>query len=204
VSASIREEVVTTLAGILPMAETPLLSAVPVIHPRVRAAQQGDVTAFEGLYREHVGKIHALCLRMTGDPHEAESATQEAFVRAWKRLPEFRGEAAFGTWLHRVAVNVVLTTRRATLRRLRRVETTDDLERLDRASPSAAPEGARVDLDRAIATLPDGARIVFVLFEIEGYSHAEIARELGIVENTSRAQLHRARHLLREVLDDEA
>jgi RNA polymerase sigma-70 factor, ECF subfamily len=197
-----REEVVTTLAGILPMTET--LKDAPAIHPRVRAAQQGDVAAFEALYREHVGRVYALCLRMTGDRHEAESAVQEAFVRAWKNLGEFRGEAAFGTWLHRVAVSVVLTTRRATLRRLRRVETTDDLEKLDRAPPSPPPEGARLDLERAIALLPEGARIVFVLFEIEGQSHAEIAAQLDVSENTSRAQLHRARRLLREALHDEA
>jgi RNA polymerase sigma-70 factor (ECF subfamily) len=197
---------VTTFAGILPMTDTPPLSAAPEIHPRVAAAQAGDVIAFEALYRDHVGRVYALCLRMTGDAHEAESLSQETFVRAWKRLAEFRGDAAFATWLHHVAVSVVLTSRRTTLRRLRRVETTDDLERLDSAAVAPAPlsDGARLDLERAIAGLPAGARIVFVLFEIEGYAHAEIARELGIAENTSRAQLHRARRLLREVLDDEA
>jgi RNA polymerase sigma-70 factor, ECF subfamily len=192
---------VTTLAGILPMTDTPPLGDAPAMPPRVRAARAGDVAAFEGLYRESVGMVYGLCLRMTGDASEAESLAQEAFVRAWRRLPEFRGEAAFTTWLHHVAGSVVLTSRRATLRRLRRVETTDDLDRLDRPAP-APPLADRVDLERAIALLPEGARIVLVLHEIEGYSHAEIARELGIAEATSRAQLHRARRLVREILDD--
>jgi len=186
------------------MTTTPSLPDASDLPPRVAAARAGDVAAFEALYREHVGRIYALCLRMTGDVSEAESLVQETFVRAWKRLAEFRGEAAFATWLHHVAVSVVLTTRRATLRRLQRIETTDDLERLDRVTTPPSSEGSRLDLERAIATLPEGARIVFVLFEIEGYAHAEIAKELGIAENTSRAQLHRARGLLRKVLDDEA
>jgi RNA polymerase sigma-70 factor (ECF subfamily) len=186
------------------MTTMPSLPDASDLPPRVAAARAGDVAAFEALYREHVGRIYALCLRMTGDVSEAESLAQETFVRAWKRLAEFRGDAAFATWLHHVAVSVVLTTRRATLRRLQRIETTDDLERLDRVTAPQPSEGSRLDLERAIATLPDGARIVFVLFEIVGYAHAEIARELGIAENTSRAQLHRARGLLRKVLDDEA
>lgn len=169
---------------------------------RVRAAQEGDAAAFEAIYRENVGRVYALCLRMTGNPREAEGMAQEAFVRAWQRLPQFRGESAFSTWLNHVAVSVVLTARRTTLRRLRRVETTDDLMRLDGPDPVRPSPDSRIDLERAIGLLPDGARIVFVLFEIEGYSHAEIARELGIAENTSKAQLHRARGLLKEVLHD--
>jgi RNA polymerase sigma-70 factor (ECF subfamily) len=172
------------------------------ITARVRAAQEGDTTAFETLYRENVGRVHGLCLRMMGNAHEAEALTQESFVRAWEHLRDFRGESAFETWLHHVAVSVVLTHRRATLRRLRRIETNDDLARVDGPDPSPRAPDARVDLDRAIALLPHGARIVFVLFEIEGYTHAEIARELGIAENTSKAQLHRARGLLRELLHD--
>jgi RNA polymerase sigma-70 factor (ECF subfamily) len=172
------------------------------IPARVRAAQEGDAAAFEGLYRDCVGRVHGLCLRMTGNAHEAESLTQESFVRAWERLRDFRGDSAFETWLHHVAVSVVLTHRRATLRRLRRIETNDDLARVDGPDPAPRAPDARVDLERAIALLPQGARIVFVLFEIEGYSHAEIARELDIAENTSKAQLHRARGLLRELLHD--
>jgi RNA polymerase sigma-70 factor (ECF subfamily) len=197
---------VTTYVGILPMTDSPprperALNAVPAA---VRAAQRGDAAAFEALYREHAGRVHGLCLRMTGSAQEAEALTQEAFVRAWQRLGGFRGDAAFGTWLHHVAVSVVLTSRRAALRRLRRIETTDDLARVDGPDPTPPAPDARVDLDRAIALLPEGARMVFVLFEIEGHSHAEIARELGIAENTSKAQLHRARGLLRGMLHDGA
>jgi RNA polymerase sigma-70 factor (ECF subfamily) len=174
------------------------------VSARVQAARDGDVAAFEALYREHVGRVHALCVRMTGDPREAESLAQEAFVRAWERLDRFRGESSFATWLHHVTVNVVVSSRRAAIRRLRRVESVEDLERLDPPStPRRAPEAA-MDLERAIAGLPAGARMVFVLFDVEGFSHAEIARELGIAENTSKAQLHRARALLREVLHDGA
>lgn len=190
----------TSFVGTFPMTDTLPRPAAPALTARVRAAQDGDVAAFESLYREHAGRVHGLCLRMTGSAHEAESLTQEAFVRAWQRLGDFRGDSAFGTWMHHVAVSVVLTSKRATLRRLRRVETTDDLSVLDGPSPAPRAPEARVDLERAIALLPEGARIVFVLFEIEGYSHAEIASELGIAENTSKAQLHRARGLLREVL----
>jgi RNA polymerase sigma-70 factor (ECF subfamily) len=186
------------------MADPTLDSTTPRAEsPRVRAAQQGDVTAFESLYRENVGRVHALCLRMTGNRAEAESLTQEAFVRAWERLDQFRGDSAFSTWLHHVAVSVVVSTRRATVRRLARVRHTDDLERLDPPSPAPRAPDAMVDLERAIAALPEGARMVFVLYAVEGYSHADIARELGVAENTSKAQLHRARALLKEVLHDE-
>jgi RNA polymerase sigma-70 factor, ECF subfamily len=195
-------KVVSTLLATLPMAPaSPSESSAPrVVTARVEAARAGDVAAFEALYREHVGRVHALCVRMIGDPREAESLTQEAFVRAWERLGQFRGESSFATWLHHVTVNVVVSNRRATVRRLRRVESTDDLARLDPPSPVTRMPEAAMDLERAIASLPDGARMVFVLYEVEGYSHAEIARELGIAENTSKAQLHRARSLLREVL----
>ncbi|HEY1697900.1 MAG TPA: sigma-70 family RNA polymerase sigma factor [Polyangiaceae bacterium] len=196
----------TTLLATLPMAPPSTLEArAPAgVSARVQAARDGDVAAFEALYREHVGRVHALCVRMTGDPREAESLAQEAFVRAWERLDRFRGESSFATWLHHVTVNVVVSSRRAAIRRLRRVESVEDLERLDPPStPRRAPEAA-MDLERAIAGLPAGARMVFVLFDVEGFSHAEIARELGIAENTSKAQLHRARALLREVLHDGA
>lgn len=197
-------KVVSTLLATLSMAPaSPSESSAPrvsIMTARVQAARDGDVAAFEALYREHVGRVHALCVRMTGDVREAESLTQEAFVRAWERLEQFRGESSFATWLHHVTVNVVVSSRRATVRRLRRVESTDDLARLDPPSPVVRMPEAAMDLERAIAALPDGARIVFVLYDVEGYSHAEIARELGIAENTSKAQLHRARSLLREVL----
>jgi RNA polymerase sigma-70 factor, ECF subfamily len=197
---------VTNLLATLSMAHPspPAPDALGSVTARVRAAQEGDVAAFEALYREHVGRVHALCLRMAGDPREAESLAQEAFVRAWQRLEGFRGESSFATWMHHVTVSVIVSSRRATVRRLRRVESTDDLARLDPPSTVARMPEAAMDLERAIAALPEGARMVFVLHEVEGYSHEEIARELGVAQNTSKAQLHRARALLREVLHDRA
>jgi RNA polymerase sigma-70 factor, ECF subfamily len=171
-----------------------------VAREEVRAAQAGDLRAFEALYRANVGRVYALCLRLTGNRTDAEAATQDAFARAWERLGTFRGDSSFRTWMHHVAVNVVLLRHRETTRRLRRVENVADLERLDPVAPSVRHD-ERLDLERAIATLPEGARIVFVLYEIEGFSHNEIAERLGLAENTSKAQLHRARSLLRRVLE---
>lgn len=164
----------------------------------VRRAQQGDSAAFRTLYETHVGRVYAVCLRLAGSSAEATEHTQDVFVRAWERLGTFRGESAFSTWLHRLAVNEVLQTRRAAGRRSARVHFTDEPERLERApGPAAAPNP---DLERAMAELPKGARTVFVLHDVEGYQHDEIARLTGIAEGTSKAQLHRARRLLREAL----
>lgn len=166
----------------------------------VRRAQAGDAEAFAALYRAHVGRIHALCLRLEGNPAAAEERTQDVFVRAWDRLPGFRHESAFGTWLHRLAVNVVLAHRRAEWRRDLRVTVVEEPEMLE--SPKLAPDpGLRMDLDAAIVQLPPGARTVFVLHDVEGYGHAEIAELTGIAEGTSKAQLFRARRLLRKALD---
>ncbi len=168
--------------------------------PLVRRAQAGDADAFGGVYRACVGRVHCLCLRLAGDPARAEELVQDVFVRAWEALPGFRGESAFTTWLHRLAVNVVLATRRAELRRERRVLPVEDptlLERDDTAPVMLDP----LDLERAVAALPPGARTVFVLHDLEGYPHAEIARLAGIAEGTAKAQLFRARRLLREALD---
>lgn len=165
----------------------------------VRRAQQGDAAAFEELYRTHAGRIHALCLRLEGDQARAEELTQDVFVRAWQRLPTFRGESAFGTWLHRLAVNVVLADRRTLWRRGRRLLFTDDPAAFER--PGEAAPGNTGDLEGAIAALPRGARAVFVLHDVEGYTHEEIARLSGIAAGTSKAQLFRARRLLREALD---
>jgi len=164
----------------------------------VRRAQTGDADAFGRLYRLHVGRVYALCLRIEGDAARADELTQDVFVRAWERLPGFRGESAFGTWLHRLAVNVVLADRRAAWRRDRRV--TLDEEPVALASASVADPGLTLDLEAAIAGLPPGARTVFVLHDMEGYQHAEIATMTGIAEGTSKAQLFRARRLLRVAL----
>jgi RNA polymerase sigma-70 factor (ECF subfamily) len=165
----------------------------------VRRAQQGDAAAFGELYRTHAGRIHALCLRLEGDQTRAEELTQDVFVRAWERLSTFRGESAFGTWLHRLAVNVVLADRRSLWRRGRRLLFTGDPAAFER--PGEAVSGNASDLEGAIAGLPPGARTVFVLHDIEGYTHDEIARLSGIAEGTSKAQLFRARRLLREALE---
>lgn len=150
--------------------------------------------AFEDLYRAHVGRIHALCRRMA--PAEADEMTQRAFVRAWEALPSFQGRSAFGSWLHRLAVNVILTEKRSAARRLARVISIDD----PGGSRAPRPVAAGMDLERAIAALPDRARQVFVLHDIEGYKHREIADCMNISEGTSKGQLHRARKLLREAL----
>jgi RNA polymerase sigma-70 factor (ECF subfamily) len=136
---------------------------------------------------------------MCGDPSLAEELTQEAFIRAWQRLGSFRGDSAFSTWLHRLSVNVVLGHLRSTKRRAERE--LPEVERFEPADADRAPEpGTAVDLERAINTLPQGARTVFVLHDVEGYRHREIAEIAGMAEGTSKAQLHRARKLLREVL----
>jgi RNA polymerase sigma-70 factor (ECF subfamily) len=169
------------------------------VNETVRRAQQGDQAAFRVLYDAHVGRVYAICLRMARNRTEAEEHTQDVFVRAWERLASFRSESAFSTWLHRLAVNEVLQSRRAAGRRSARVTLVEDPAALDGAARSALLSSP--DLERAIAGLPDGARAVFVLHDVEGYQHDEIARMSGIAEGTSKAQLHRARRLLREALE---
>ncbi len=175
-------------AGAPPTAET------------VRQAQDGDPAAFERLYRAHYRHIFALCLRMTADERQAEEATQEAFVRAWRHLSSFRQDSRFGTWVHRIAVNVVLKGRRDRGRRSAREESHGDLSRFTAAVRRAMPE-TRVALERGIAGLPPGAREVLVLHDIEGYKYREIAELIGVAEGTVKSQLHRARTLLQEVLE---
>jgi len=167
----------------------------------VRRAQAGDQTAFRDLYHQLAGRVYALCLRLTGDAGAAEERTQDVFVRAWDNLRSFRGESAFSSWLHRLAVNVVMNEQRTRYRREQRVMPVADPETLERGRGGEGSAGLNIDLERAIATLPEGAREVFVLYDIEGHSHAEIAQLTGIAEGTSKAQLFRARHLLREKLD---
>ena len=165
----------------------------------VESARRGERGAFESLYHEHVGRVHALCLRMCGDSGRAEELTQDVFVRAWNRLDSFRGDAAFGTWLHRIAVNAVLQKRRSDRRREQRVETR---EVFDHELPVTRERpGERMDLERAIAGLPEGARAIFLLHDVQGYKHHEIADMMGIAVGTTKAQLHRARRLLREALE---
>jgi RNA polymerase sigma-70 factor (ECF subfamily) len=165
----------------------------------VDRAAKGDVEAFEELYRENVGRVYLLCMRMCGDPSHAEELTQEAFVRAWTKLGSFRGASRFSTWLHRVTVNVVLGDRRSTMRRETRVRPAGG-ELSPELMAAEPPPGQTLDLERSIAALPEGARTVFVLHDVEGYRHQEIADLTGLAVGTSKAQLHRARKLLRKAL----
>lgn len=175
-----------------------LATAAPLDGDVVLAAG-GDRRAFERIYRAHVGRVFALCVRMVGDAGAAEELTQDVFVRAWDKLALYRGDSALSTWLHRLAVNVVLNHRKSEGRR--RGRESDDPEILDGQPGRNAPAGMRLDLEQAIAGLPPGARRIFVLHDVEGFKHEEIAAQLGITTGGSKAQLHRARMLLREALD---
>ncbi len=179
------------------------LSAAPgapdAVADAVRRARAGDADAFAAVYHAHRGRVYALCLRMCGDAAHAQEMLQDVFVRAWEKLDTFRGESAFGSWLHRLAVNVVLMDRRLAARRAEDRLETDAGDRP--LAASAAPEGLRLDLEQAIAALPPMARQVLVLYDIEGYEHAEVGALLGIAEGTSKAHLFRARRLLRAALE---
>ena len=168
----------------------------------VARAASGDRHAFEHVYRTHLNHVFSLCVRMTGDRARAEELTQDVFVRAWEKLPSFRGESAFSTWLHRLTVNVVLNERRVDVRdRGRNVSSDDDDESTPPAGSTSQPMHAeKLDLERAIARLPKGARKVFVLHDVEGFTHEEIGSMLGVTAGGCKAQLHRARLLLREAL----
>lgn len=168
----------------------------------IARAASGDRHAFEHVYRVHLNHVYSLCVRMTGDRTRAEELTQDVFVRAWEKLPTFRGESAFSTWLHRLTVNVVLSERRVEGRdRGRTVSSDEDDEGVAPAGSTAQPLHAeKLDLERAIAKLPRGARRVFVLHDVEGFTHEEIGTMLGVTAGGCKAQLHRARLLLREAL----
>ncbi|MEO6866195.1 MAG: RNA polymerase sigma factor [Gemmatimonadaceae bacterium] len=165
----------------------------------VELAASGDRHAFERLYRDNINRVYAVCVRMCGDRERAEELAQDAFVRAWERLQQFRGDSAFSTWLHRLTVNVVLEAQRNERRNRARTES-DDV--LNGTPPIARREFhvEKMDLAVAIAALPPGARAVFALHDVEGYKHEEIAGMLDITSGGSKAQLHRARRLLREAL----
>jgi len=155
-------------------------------------ARRGERGAFERLYKAHVGRIYGLCLRMTGNRALAEDCTQETFINAWKALKSFESRAAFGTWLHRIAVNAVLG-------RGRRGELDLIPDATESATASLVPndELAIEDLEKMLGRLPGGARSVVVLYGVYGYTHEETADMLGIAVGTCKAQLHRARHLLK-------
>lgn len=166
-----------------------------------RRAAAGDEGAFEAIYLANSGRVFALCLKMSRSRERAAELTQDVFVHVWRGIGTWRGESALSSWIHRVAVNLVLgSVRRERARAMHEDEDPEDRQQLRAPHPGASP-GDRVDLERAIASLPPGARNVFVLHDVEGFQHAEIARMTGTAEGTCRAQLHRARRLLMEALE---
>ena len=167
----------------------------------VAAAVGGSTPAFEALYRRHAGRVHALCLRMTGHVATAEDCTQEAFIQAWRHLPRFETRSAFGTWLHRIAVNAVLQQARRQHEVLGSADTVEREVADVLGDPSSTDPGRTRDIEAAIASLPPGARHVLVLVGLYGHSHEEAAGMLGVAVGTCKAQLHRARALLGARLD---
>jgi len=171
----------------------------------VARAAAGDRGAFERLYRQHVNRVFSLCARMVTDRARAEELTQDVFVRAWEKLRLFRGESSFGTWLHRLTVNVVLNARKSEGRQRSRYEETDEesggMDAYAGVVGTPLPPGDMLDVEEAITRLPPGARRVFVLHDVEGYKHEEIAEMLGVTSGATKAQLHRARLLLRQALN---
>ena len=166
----------------------------------IARAQRSDSKAFERLYRMHIDRVYGLCLRMTGNVSEAEDCAQEAFIQAWSKLDRFRGDSAFSTWLHRIAVNTVLGRIRKSKREQDRIQVAHE----QATSPVAvADTGELRDLAEAVDRLPQGARHVFVLHAVYGYSHEETGNMLDIAPGTSKAQLHRARRLLAQQLQEQ-
>jgi RNA polymerase sigma-70 factor, ECF subfamily len=177
----------------------------------IRLAQAGNAAAFEFLYHLHSRRVYALCLRMVGNPADAEDLMQEAFLQLYRKIATFRGESAFSTWLHRMTVNVVL------MRLRKKSLPTDSLEetlepdaensgpKRDVGAPDLRLSGAvdRVNLERSIEKLPPGYRTVFVLHDVQGYEHNEIADIMGCSVGNSKSQLHKARTRLRELLQEE-
>ncbi len=166
----------------------------------IARAQRSDSKAFERLYRMHIDRVYGLCLRMTGNVSEAEDCAQDAFIQAWSKLDRFRGDSAFSTWLHRISVNAVLGRIRKSKREQDRIQVAHE----QATSPVAvADTGELRDLAEAVDRLPQGARHVFVLHAVYGYSHEETGNMLDIAPGTSKAQLHRARRLLVQQLQEQ-
>ena len=184
-----------------PAAPVASLPVEDIDGPLVRSAGGGDAIAFEALYRRHSGRVHGVILRLVGgNAGRAEDLTQEAFVRAWQALPSYRFESAFSTWLHRLAVNTALMELRALKSRPQSREDEDALDNVGVVDSAGHVTALSMDLERAVATLPPRARAVLVLHDVEGWKHEEIAAELGMAVGSSKAQLHRARGLLRKRL----
>jgi len=185
--------------ALVSVAVKPASSAQAGLDPLVERARNGDREAFEQIYRQQVGRVHALCWRLAGDADLAEELTQEAFVRAWRKLHLFDGRSALATWLHRLTVNVVMAEHRVHGVRRQRQLPLEETRSEHLANRGEASDTA-LDLERAIAMLPPRARSVFVLHDVEGYGHAEIAEIAGMAVGSSKAHLHRARDLLKKAL----
>ena len=168
-----------------------------VANDYVANAAAGDVSAFEHLYRTHLPRVHSLVRRMSGG-RDADELTQDVFVRVWQKLSSFRGDSAFSTWLHRLAVNVVIERFRQDATRRQRLH--DGEEIFETLSAPVRSRDFSMDFEAALLSLPDGAREIFVLHDVEGYKHHEIGTLLEISSGTSKAQLHRARMMLRKYL----
>jgi RNA polymerase sigma-70 factor (ECF subfamily) len=177
----------------------------------IRRAQQGDAAAFERLYQLHSRRVYSLCLRMVGNTAEAEDLTQEAFLQLFRKIATFRGESAFSTWLHRLAVNVVLMKLRkksgkeTSLEQVTEPDEESGTPRRDFGAPDLVLSGSidRVNLQRAVEQLPPGYKSVFVLHDVQGYEHNEIAEMMGCSIGNSKSQLHKARMRLRDLLQEE-
>ncbi len=165
----------------------------------ISRAKEGDTSAFEILYRQNVARIYALCLRISADKNIAEELTQDVFVKAWENLNSFREESLFSTWLYKIAVNTSLQELRKRKRWISRFKNFSGLLNFDKKVSISV--GTSIDLNNAISYLPEKARLVFILHDIEGYRHDEIADLLSIKTGTTKAQLHRARKLLREAME---
>jgi RNA polymerase sigma-70 factor, ECF subfamily len=173
----------------------------------IERAKQGDAQAFQALYDRHKRRVYSLCLRMTANTAEAEDLTQEAFLQLYRKIATFRGESAFSTWLHRLSVNVVLMhLRKKSLPVVSLEETTqggeDDTPKKDFGADDLALAGSidRLQLQKAVNDLPPGYRTIFVLHDVEGYEHNEIAALVGCSIGNSKSQLHKARMKLRDML----
>jgi RNA polymerase sigma-70 factor (ECF subfamily) len=165
----------------------------------VARCRAGDSDAFEALYREHSPRLYALARRMTGSPHEGEDLLQDIFLQVYRKLDSYRGDAALGTWLYRLAIRQCLDFLRSRQGRMRAASNPIEDEGAYLPSMRETP-GARIDIERALARLPDGCRIAFVLHDVEGLEHKQIAEVLGVSEGTSKSQVFKARMKLRAML----
>ena len=169
-----------------------------------KRCRNGDAAAFEELYRQHAGRLYNLAFRMAGTPQDAEDLLQDVFLHAYRKLGSFRGDSSLGTWLYRLGMNQCLDYLRG--RQTKMSQATDSIDAEGAAEPAARTPATpiavnRVDLERAIGRLPDGARAAFLLHDVEGFEHHEVAKILGVSEGTSKSQVHKARMKLRAMLD---